>query len=168
MQTWMRRLFTAIIYIVIHIGIIAYCGSQLPASVATSFDLSGSVSGNMERGQFLWISFFTPLLIAGITIGVLGLLKRVPPNLVNMPRANFWRRPENFRQACEMMLDWGINFATSLLLFVDGLTYLTMVANRSVPPALDSGSMGLLVGVFVAFEFIFIGQMMFRFNRMSR
>jgi len=156
---WICLIAAASIFVVTHI---VWLG-DLPARVATHFDMAGKANGWMSRKDHGFFMLLFGLGVPGFAVFMWSLLRRLPPTWVNVPKADFWRSPENFPLACEIMNQWGRWQATGLLIWMTLLNYQIVTANRASPPRLDSSSTwGLTVALFV-FVATSIGWLFWRF-----
>jgi len=141
-----------------------YLAPVLPAKVATHFGGSGQANGWMTRDGYLsFISLFG-LGMPAIIIGLCHLIHFLPPALLNVPDAAYWRSPENYRRACGMIRVWSIWFGVVCLVWTACLNALTVQANLASPPHLATARLlavtaayllallVLIVGLVVAFK----------------
>lgn len=67
---------------------------------------------------------------------------------MNVPNAEYWRRPENFGRACEKLMNWGYSFTLLLLAFFGGMVWVTVSSNKVNPPHLIGTSFAFLMAAF--------------------
>lgn len=143
-------------FLVLYLGflvLLAATAHELPARVASHFDISGKANGWMTRGGFLVFECVFPLAIAVFLAGVSSLVRVFPAWCVNIPRKDFWLAPERRAVTARLLRDWMGWLSILLVLFFGGLHVLTVQANRGMPPQLP---MGDLLSLTMAF---FIGML---------
>jgi uncharacterized membrane protein len=93
---------------------------RLPERVASHFDGAGEANGFQSRSMFLVFHAGAMVLVAAIFLLLPGLLHRIPPGLINMPRRDYWLAPERRESSIALMamlLTW-FGVATTALLTV--------------------------------------------------
>jgi len=138
---------------------IAGSTSLLPERVATHFGGGGEANG--------WMSRTTDLaFLGGLGVGlplffiVLSLLTGlVPARFVNLPHREYWLSPERREQTRAYVSRQMIWMGCLMVLFLAGIHYLTILANRATPPHLPTGLFLALTGGFlfgvVGWSFVF-------------
>jgi uncharacterized membrane protein len=156
---WICLFVAACIFVVTHIHWLG----ELPPRIATHFDTSGRANGWMSRKDHGFFMLLFGLGVPGVAALMWTYLRRLPPSWLNVPKASFWRSPENFPIACDIMKKWGQWQATGLLIWMTLLNYQIVAANRTSPPRLNSiATIGLSV-VLLAFVASSIGWLFWRF-----
>ena len=82
-------------------------------------------------------------------MGICSILSFLPPSLLSVPNADYWRSPEHYPEACRMGFNWSLWFGAMSLLWTAGLHYELVQANRLTPPHLDSARFLILTGAFI-------------------
>ena len=131
--------------------------NQMPDRLATHFDAVGRPNGWMSRSSHGGLMISTALGVPGLIVLLSFLIHRLPPAVVNLPNASYWRRPENFPQACAVMRNWSLWLASGTILWMTFLNYQLVRANLSSPPRLDAGGTWVLGGMMV----IIVGASLF-------
>jgi uncharacterized membrane protein len=129
---------------------IAGSASLLPDRVAIHFGGGGEANG--------WMSRSTDLIFAsGLGVGlplffvVLSLLTGlIPTRFVNLPHREYWLSPERRVQTCTYISLQMIWMGCLTVLFLAGIHYLTIQANRVTPPHLPMSLLLTLTGGFLA------------------
>lgn len=124
---------------------------DLPGKVATHFDMAGRADGWMSRSEFLrsfgLFGLLTPLLVPAI----MGMLRILPERWLNIPQKDYWMQPGNRGEIGRFLFPASFWIAAANVLFVAGLFYLTVEANRQNPPVLNGiGIAVLTVGFLLA------------------
>src|ERR1039458_5691568 len=139
---------------------IAGSASLLPERVATHFGGGGNANGWMSRSTDL-------VLFGGLGVGlplffiVLSFLTGwVPGQFVNLPHREYWLLPERRVQTRAYISRQMIWMSCLMVLFLAGIHYLIILANRSTPPHLPMDLLLALTGGFlsgvVAWSIVFI------------
>lgn len=138
----------------------------LPDQVATHFDGSGNANGWMNRSEHGFGMAVMGLGVPALLVGLCALMRWLPPSLINMPNAAYWRSPEQYPTACQIMNVWARTLASMVLVWFTLLNREIVLANRSTPPALHAGAMGVLTLGFVTLIGISIGVLFWRFRKL--
>jgi uncharacterized membrane protein len=129
---------------------LAYSAPLLPERMASHFGGSGQANGWMNRD--------TDLCILG-TVGVgmpllffiLGLVIRlVPDQFINLPHREYWLSPEQRAATSEFISRQMLWMGCLMILFLAGIHYLTILANRLTPARLPMDLFLALLGGFLA------------------
>jgi hypothetical protein len=129
---------------------IAGSTSLLPERVAIHFGGGGEANGWMSRSADL--AFFgglgvgLPLFFIVLSL-VTGL---VPARFVNLPHREYWLSPERQAQTRAYISHQMIWMGCLTVLFLAGIHYLTILANRATPPHLPMGLFLTLTGGFLS------------------
>ncbi len=121
---------------------------ELPARIAAHYGVSGEPNGWMTKDQYA--TFFLAFGF-GLPFFILALSGRgsTSPDRLNVPNASYWRSPENFSRAKEIIRTWTVWFAALMILFFAGLSRTLVEANKVSPAHLSESSLGWLTGSFV-------------------
>lgn len=138
-------LFTVLVFV----GSLLCSVPLLPERMATHFGASGRANGWMTRDQHLLfitgLAFFETATIVGICHAV----RLLPSDLLNVPNAAHWRKPENFSRACRIIGRWSFLCAGLSLLWTAALNGLLVEANRQTPPHLAATPLLLLTLAYI-------------------
>ncbi len=144
------------------LGLLAWSAPMLPDRVACHFDGDGNANGWMSRRAYLLIIGTLPLFIAGLFTLVGWLGKTMPARFTNIPRRDYWLAPERRPLFSALLLRRLLWLAGLQTFFFGGLHWLTVAANRAVPPHLASGSvLGLTIG-FLVLLMVWVVSLMMR------
>jgi hypothetical protein len=139
---------------------VLFSGQSLPPVVASHFAAGGSADGFTPRNEYLGlmtaISVGIPLLLALCN----GVLRFVPPSMVNLPNRDYWLAPERKEETYAFLRNHGIYLSVLIALFLCFVHWLVLQANALVPPQLSfwlfiPGLVSLLfaVGIWIAILF---------------
>jgi hypothetical protein len=153
-------LFVAVwIFVMTHIKWIG----ELPPQIAIHFDASGKACGWMSRKDHGFFMLFFGIGVPGIAVFMWTLLRRLPPSMLSVPKGNYWRSPDNFPLACDIMNQWGRLQATGLLIWMTLVNYQIVMANRTSPPRLNAAANFGLTAVLLVFVASSVGWLFWRF-----
>ena len=129
---------------------IAGSASLLPERMATHFGGGGEANGWMSRSADL-------VFFGGLGVGlplffiILSLMTGwVPARFVNLPHREYWLSPERRAQTRAYISRQTIWMGCLTVLFLAGIHYLTILANRATPPHLPMGLFLALTGGFLS------------------
>ena len=131
-------------------GYTAATYAQLPAKVASHFDIHGNPNGWMSRGSDIEIMLAVGILVPGIVVGSMGGAGRIPISFINLPHRDFWLAPGQRQSALAVLLRYGLWFAALNVLFLTGLQALTVEANQHQPYHLDMPHLEILAAFYLA------------------
>jgi hypothetical protein len=118
---------------------------QLPAAVASHFDAAGVPNGWFSRRAYaIFLGTIGLLLPLGI-VGLVNVLTRQGPQSLNIPSADYWRRPEHGPEAVRRVrayMWWLGCIMAGTALAVHGLI---LRANASTPPHLNNAGIVTLL-----------------------
>lgn len=129
---------------------IAGSAPLLPDRMATHFGGGGEANGWMNRSSDL-------VFMGGLGVGlplffiILALLTGlVPTRFVNLPHREYWLSPERRAQTRAYISRQMIWMGCLMILFLAGIHYSMIQANRVTPPHLPMGLFLALTGGFLA------------------
>jgi uncharacterized membrane protein len=118
---------------------VLFTGNGLPEVVASHFGAGGAANGAMGKGVYtvfmLVMVIGVPLLVAGSML----LVRKLPPQLVNLPNKRHWLAPERRAQSLEALGSLTMGFAAALSIFLGFVHWLVVRANAVQPPRLEEG-----------------------------
>lgn len=159
--TWMIPVLAALVLVATHL----MWRGELPDRVATHFNGTGQADGWMTKAGHRTFSLGLGLGVAAFVVVLCRAVRFFPPSLLNVPNAAFWRSPEHYPEACEMVARWGNGFAAALLVFLTLVNGLVVRANRTDPPHLDGALLAVCAGGFVLFAIGWIVWLVVAFSR---
>jgi uncharacterized membrane protein len=138
---------------------------SMPERMASHFDGSGRPNGFQSRDAFFALSA-AMMATTVVMFGGLGpLFRRIPSKWFNLPNRDYWLAPERREATIEHMssqLEWLGAATLALYLWV---IQMVVATNRTSEPWLDSGSMFLVLGLFLAYTTIWIVRFVMRFRK---
>lgn len=138
---------------------------SLPGRVAITFNSRGLAVNFMSRNDYyIYILICTigfPLFI----VGVIGWLPKLFPNKINIPNRDYWLEPQNREQTILFLTQHAYRLGCIFTVFMVGIQWLVVLANRQNPPQLDNIKFTVLLIGFPISIFIWIIVILFRFRR---
>jgi TRAP-type C4-dicarboxylate transport system permease small subunit len=147
------------------LGCWAWSGSQLPPRVATHFDASGQPDGWMNRESHQKFMLLFGLAFPLVMPVMFYLTRFLPPSLINIPHRNYWLAPERRRETADYLFGHGLWLGCLAVLFVTGIQYSIVLANRQTPPELPVTLMVVTLAPFVAGMLVSVVMMLRHFRR---
>ena len=158
---WIILVLAALVFVITHFTWLP----GLPERLATHFDGAGKANGWMTKSQHGAFMLLFGLGVPALFLVLCWSLRYFSPTLVNLPNPQYWRAPENFPMACEIMFQWAQWEAAATLIWMTFLNLLMVQANQSSPPHLSSAGIWTLAGFFLAFTVGSIVWLLLRFKR---
>lgn len=129
---WILLTLTALTFIVTH----ALWLADMPERMATHFDAAGKANGWMTRQKHGVFMLLTGLGVPGFILVLSWAMRFISPALLNVPRPQYWRAPENYPTACAILMRWGQWQAAGLWVWMTFLNRQIVLANQISPPRL--------------------------------
>jgi hypothetical protein len=124
--------------------------SALPAKVASHFDLAGQPNGWMSRDSCVDFTLGLGIVVPAFIIVIMGGAGRIPVSFINLPHRDYWLAPERRRAALAVLRRYSLWLSCLLVLFVTGLHWLIVQANRQGQgPHLSGIGISVIAGGFV-------------------
>jgi uncharacterized membrane protein len=136
---------------------------ELPDRIATHFGATGHPNGWMTRNQHVIGMTLLGFGIPAFVIGICYSIRHFPSSTLNVPRASYWRSPEHYPEACQILLRWSFWFGTVSFLWTGILNYQLVLANRLNPPFLAPASVVIVSGIYIAATGVLIILLVFQF-----
>ena len=95
---------------------------------------------------------------------MIAFLPRVRPEAINIPHREYWLAPARRQQTIDALSASGAWFGALLTLFIAGVHYVVMEANRVTPPELPRGMFFALLTTFVVVLAFWIVSFYLRFR----
>jgi hypothetical protein len=118
------------------VAFISYTTQYLPDVVGTHFGARNQANGWMSRNGY-WV--FTLSFVIGMPTLVtvlVGTLPRKYPNWTNLPNKEYWLAPARQKDSIAYLSAHSKRLGCLLVLFMLGIHYTIMIANRTQPPTL--------------------------------
>jgi uncharacterized membrane protein len=119
---------------VLHVVVLQLQGAELPARVASHFNLQGVADGWQSRDAFLLWASLGPIAIGLFVVAMIGLASRFPRHW-NIPHKADWTSPENLPRARTFLLAWALWVALLVLLSTGLLLHGVVQVNLGESPA---------------------------------
>ena len=148
----MRPPLSALVFLialVLGLGVIFWLGAGLPDRVATHFNAAGQADGWMPRGEAIKSFALFAAGISLLTPVLMFCIRFLPARLLNVPRKEYWTRPENYRAACVFLFRSSLWFATLGVIFATGSFVLLVQANQSLQAVLNNAGLLALTALYL-------------------
>ena len=136
----------------------------LPDRMATHFDAAGRPDGWAVRQTYVLSMWAIGLGLPAFMMGIFYVARFLPAGLINYPHRHYWLTPERSAGTFQLLFRHGIWLAGLEILFLAGLHWLLVPANRQAPPVL-SGNVWLVGIAFLALLGLWIYLFMKQFLR---
>src|ERR1700722_14304625 len=157
----------AICYVLFFGYVIASYG-DLPAKVASHFDITGRPNGWMSRETCVGFTLGLGILMPAFIVGMMAGAGRIPVSFINLPHRDYWLAPERRQAALAILLRFSLWFACMNVLFVTGLHWLIVQANLSnQPPHLSGPGIILVAGGFLAGTGVWVRLLTRHFSKIT-
>jgi uncharacterized membrane protein len=141
---------------------------DLPAKVASHFDIQGRPNGWMSRKTCVGFTLGLGVLLPAFIVGMMGGAGKIPVSFINLPHRDYWLAPERRQAALAILLRFSLWFACMIVLVVTGLHWLIVEANLSGEGAHLSGlGIGLVAGGFLASTAVWVRLLLRHFSRIT-
>jgi hypothetical protein len=157
---WLCYAFCAIVAA----GFIVTTAAGMPSDVASHFGLRHAANTFMSKGAYLTFILAFALGLPAFVAGMIAFLPRVRPESINIPHREYWLAPARRQETIDTLSASGAWFGCFLTLFVAGMHYVVVEANRATPPQLPAGLFFALITVFVAVLAFWIVSLYTRFR----
>ncbi len=157
----------AILFLLAAAGVVQILRSYplLPERMASHFDGTGRPDGFQSRDAFFALSA-SMLMMTLVLFGGLGaLFRRIPSTWFNLPNRDYWLAPERREETIEAIsgrMEWFGAVSLALYLFV---IQTVIETNLTSEPRLDSGSMFVVLGIYLSFTGVWITRFIRRFRK---
>jgi uncharacterized membrane protein len=122
--------------------------AQLPERVAVHFGINGQADGWADRHQATM--FFELLTVVPAIFVVLALAMGImPAGAFNLPHRDYWLAPERRAQTVALISRQLIWMGCLMVLFLTGVFWLTIQANRLASPQLPMAGFLALLAAFL-------------------
>ena len=151
----------ATVFVVTHFMWLA----EMPERIASHFNAAGKPNGWMTRREHGTFMLLFGLGEPAFVLTLIWAMRFLPANLMNVPRRDYWHRPENYPEACAIMLTWAQCLAVAMLVWNTLFNWQMVKANLTSPPHLAGSAVGLITGVLLAVVACFIAWLIWRFTK---
>lgn len=149
----------------IFLGVVWGTANQLPMRVATHFDGAGRPNGWMSHDAHLTFMTCFGVLMALFIAASMWSIRFFPARSLNVPNASYWRSLEHFPEACAILLNRGIVMSAATLVWLAGLGWSVVVANRTQPAYFNPWLFLPMTAVYLGFLVVWSIGMIRRFRR---
>jgi uncharacterized membrane protein len=161
------RISRAVLILVAAAGVaqLFYYYPRLPDTMASHFDGSGRPNGFQTRDAFFGFCAAVLFVTAGLFGGLGVLFRKLPSKWFNLPNRDYWLAPERREETIEILssqMEWFGAASLALYLYVMQMVFAT---NQTTEPSLDSGSMFVVIGLYLLFSAIWTARFITRFRQ---
>ena len=157
---WLCYAFSA----VVAAGFIVATTAGMPPEVASHFGLRHAANAWMPRDVYLAFMLAFGVGLPAIVAGVIAFLPRIRPDAINIPNREYWLDPARRQDTIETLSAHGAWFGCFLTLFLAGVHYVVLEANRITPPRLPVELFFALIAIFVVTLALWIVSLYSRFR----
>ncbi len=158
-----RTIFILLVAIVC--GQVLYYHPQMPETVMSHFDAAGTPNGWMSKDMFFFFYGVLFLLMTIFAIGLPRYIERLPTSLINLPNKEYWLSPEHRCATMDMLRSQLTWFGLSVLAFIVIVMQFAIVANISPDQTFSSGTILIILGIFLAGTLIWSINMIRQFTK---
>ncbi len=138
----------------------------LPERVATHFNGAGNPDGWMSRPALLAGAAAFGLVFPLFVVAICSLLRFLPARFVNLPNRDYWLEPERRSATNAAVATHAWWLACLEIVFVGGMHFLLVQANRVQPPHVSNGGIAAVAGIFLIGVAFWIVALYRRFRTM--
>ncbi|HUL01367.1 MAG TPA: DUF1648 domain-containing protein [Nitrospirota bacterium] len=133
---------------------ILYFYPQLPDYIAVHFNITGSADRWGSKEHFFWTMEIVFVLLV-VLFGAMPLLIRLlPVSLISLPDKDYWFAPIRKEQTINRLVNRLLLLGFMVLLFMDGIFYLSIKANLTDRPALPPDLLWSMIVIFLTFTIV--------------
>ena len=153
---------------VLFFGYVNATYGDLPAKVASHFDIEGQPNGWMSRETCVGFTLGLGILMPAFIVGMMGGAGRIPVSFINLPHRDYWLAPERRQAALAILLRFSLWFACMNVLFVTGLHWLIVQANLpGQSPHMGGLGIALVTGGFLAGTGVWVLLLLRHFSKIT-
>ncbi len=164
----MRRTFARGVFFALDALMVAevlYFFPRLPPVVASHFDAAGRANGWATPDQLRTILFVVLGLTNVVFLGMDLLVGRLPPDLVNLPRKDYWLSPERADETVGDLRARFLWFGSATLALLLAVTHRTIQANMGPDPKIPTSRLLTALIVYVAFSVLWAARLVLKYSR---
>jgi uncharacterized membrane protein len=141
---------------------------DLPARIATHFDIAGRPNGWMSRRFYLEFTLGMAVGLPLFLIATTSFSARLPGSFRRIPNREYWMAPERREATIAVFRGFMTGLCCLLVLFSTGIHLLLVEANQnSVRPHLDSVGIWSLLGGFLIAACLWSWTLRRRFSKID-
>ena len=157
--SWLCYVFCA----VVAAGFIFATTASMPPQVASHFGVRGA-NAFMPKGAYLAFMLAFAVGLPALVAGTISFLPRVKPDAINIPNRAYWLDPARRQETIDALSARGAWFGCLLTLFIAGVHYIVVEANRVTPPELPLEMFFTWIAIFIAVLVVWIISLYSRFR----
>ena len=115
----MKSLATIVLVLcaVLMVGVSIADHQRLPDRMASHFDGKGVPDGWSDKAAFTRFRISLGLGIPAVVIGIIYSIRFLPSKFLIFPNPSYWRRPKNYRKACEFLFVSSLWFGSATIIW---------------------------------------------------
>ncbi len=162
---FLAPLSTLALSYVLFFGYLIGSYDSLPQHVASHFDFQGQPDGWMSRNDLVGFTVGLGIFMPAVLVGLMASAGRIPVHLVNLPNRDYWLAPERRKETSSVLLYYALWFASMNVLFVTGVHWLVVQANKAGGSQhLDETGIVIVLGGFLLGSGLWIGLLKRQFS----
>lgn len=164
----MKKYLSLIVFLAVMVGaalLVHRQAGQLPERVASHFGASGKADGWMAREAEVRAVYRLVLAPPLFVIGLCYAIRFLPSRFLNVPNEAYWRTPENYSRACEILFRSSLWIGALMAAWAVSLHALIVAANRLTSLVLDSRGLAVIT---IMLAGAVVGWIVFLARRFSR
>lgn len=146
---------------------IAYFYPQLPAVMASHFNVSGIANSWQPKGAFVGLMCLVYALLAGMYLLMPQLIMSVPASLINLPNKAYWLAPQRRLLTAHMVGDQVAWIGVVQIGFIIFMSQLAINANLPGSNGQLGPAVWWFTGAFVVIMLVWLLRFMRMFARAS-
>lgn len=118
------------------VAFIVYTTQYLPDVVGTHFGAGNQANGWMSRSGYLIFTLSFVIGMPTLVVVLVGTLPRNYPKWTNLPNKEYWLASARRSESLAYLSAHGKRLGCLIVMFMLGIHYVILFANRSQPPTL--------------------------------
>ncbi len=136
----------------------------MPVEIASHFGLRHGANAWMSHDVYLVFMLAFGLVLPAIVACTIAFLPRVRPDAINIPHREYWLAPPRRQETIDALSAHGAWFGCLLTIFIAGVHYVVLEANRVTPARLPAELFVTLLAAFGVVLAVWIGSLWLRFR----
>lgn len=129
-------LFALVALLLVIVLQVAYYAPRLPDTVASHFGAGGQPDGWSSKTELFVVYGVVIVVTIGPLLLLPSLLRRIPDDLFNLPKKDYWLAPERREETIRMISTYLLWMGVGTLMFLAHVMGVTMATNLEPEPQL--------------------------------
>ncbi len=143
---------------------VAYYAPRLPDTVASHFGAGGQPDGWSSKTELFVVYGVVAVVTVAPFLLLPLLLRRIPDNLINLPRKDYWLAPERREETFRVITVYLLWLGNGTLMFLAHVMGVAMAANLEPEPRLGD-TFWWSFGLYMAFVVLWLVAFIRHFYR---